>query len=830
MFRPGKLSQESHITPTSPTMEPQDYWSVKSSNPTPYYCNICQVYCASAVNLQTHFIGSKHKAVENALKSHGFVKALGASGEPITRLPESLPDCVQTEPVKARGKNLQEQLDSCKDTEPALGLQYITEYVSEESSLYECSLCGCQSGLTNMFMHVLGIKHRLAYLKKHHPEMSDVKGRGSNLNKRLKEVAAKVEQNEGRKQIKVTTDLPIRKEDKFSVQLPDSLVTWFSEDDVGGEKKKENPKPEEKENAKKAEASKDEVKAQCGEKNEEQQDKDTEQQENIAFEESYSDSEEFPSNEEFLKYLQNFEIVDEDDASFILKVYQKLTNSLVMYRHKISEKNNYSEPNPNEGIDDHLEQSEMTSVEGDILYTGMQPAVQQFCEDKQTQLNIKKSFKRKASQLNTNPSEAAKNRKVGTFMSTFKEVPIEETSSDDEMQDPPAAAASAAMQDPPVAAAASAVMQGPPAAAASAAMQDPPAAAAASAAMQDPPAAAAASAAMQGPPAAAAASAAMQGPPAAAASAAMQDPPAAAASAAMQDPPAAAASAAMQDPPAAAASAAVQDPPAAAASAAVQDPPPAAATSAAIQDPPAAAAKQRPPLAAAAAAKQRPSLAAAAAAKQRPPLAAAAAAKQRPPLAAAAAQQHPPLAAAAAAAQQRPPLAAAAAAAQQRPPLAAAAAAAKQRPPLAAAAAAKQHPSVVAAAAAAKQRPPPAAAVQDPPAAAASAAMQDPPASAMQDPTSSEECLLKPTLANTSSSQNPSDTSRTSLPGPSASEGHVIAKFFNSIRNMDVDEVADTLHKIAASNPAFSGMDVQNVIQILTESGTLKPKNTTSAS
>lgn len=44
------------------------------------------------------------------------------------------------------------------------GLQYITEYRSNDNPVYECHLCLCQAGVTNMFMHVLGIKHRMAYL------------------------------------------------------------------------------------------------------------------------------------------------------------------------------------------------------------------------------------------------------------------------------------------------------------------------------------------------------------------------------------------------------------------------------------------------------------------------------------------------------------------------------------------------------------------------------------------------------------------------------------------------------------------------------------------
>lgn len=46
------------------------------------------------------------------------------------------------------------------------GLNYIIEYRTNDNVpfLYECQLCYFKTGLNNMFMHVCGSKHRLAYL------------------------------------------------------------------------------------------------------------------------------------------------------------------------------------------------------------------------------------------------------------------------------------------------------------------------------------------------------------------------------------------------------------------------------------------------------------------------------------------------------------------------------------------------------------------------------------------------------------------------------------------------------------------------------------------
>lgn len=38
-----------------------------------------------------------------------------------------------------------------------------------------------------------------------------------------------------------------------------------------------------------------------------------------------------------------------------------------------------------------------------------------------------------------------------------------------------------------------------------------------------------------------------------------------------------------------------------------------------------------------------------------------------------------------------------------------------------------------------------------------------------------------------------------------ASENNITTEFLNSVRNMNVEEVTATLHKVAAANPAFRG-------------------------
>ncbi|XP_063182416.1 uncharacterized protein LOC134511810 isoform X1 [Chroicocephalus ridibundus] len=362
----------------------------------PFYCNICKIWCASALNLQTHFLGFKHKTVEEALKAHGIVKAASGSGEQV-KTPVKLPDYVQTEPERFHGQTLEEQLNTCKDSEPALGLNYIVEYRSKDNFtfLYECQLCHCKTGLSNMFMHVCGSKHRLAYLKRHYPEIAEsdeVKGKGSELNRKVRQVALTIEKKEGRKQIKVVTGAPIMRRrwqeypnaddspSKAKVQhvdkslnnddktdsknkdgkMPDPIQDEKNVQEEQEKSQKEQAKPDEKIEPNKAiENSKDNNSEKCETNKQSQEEKKEVEQEFTA------NPEEFTSQEELLGYLQSFEILNEDDASFILKVTQTLTDALVEYRQQAASNKDLldAEYNGEAALEYSTEQSDLTSAD-----------------------------------------------------------------------------------------------------------------------------------------------------------------------------------------------------------------------------------------------------------------------------------------------------------------------------------------------------------------------------------------------------------------------------------------------------------------------------------
>ncbi|KAF4790042.1 hypothetical protein TURU_143550 [Turdus rufiventris] len=255
---------------------------------------------------------------------------------------------------------------------PDFGLNYIIEYRTNDNVpfLYECQLCYFKTGLNNMFMHVCGSKHRLAYLRQHYPEIAqsdEVKCKGSELNKKVRQIGLTIEKKEGRKQIQVVTsvqtvrrkwqeslaeDSPLKakvqhvdvppsnaeKTDDKDGELTDPTQNENNVQEENEERQEEQAKPDEQVEPNNAiESSKDNNSERCETNNQtEEENKEAQISGPLSFyvkqQEFTGNPEEFTSQEELLGYLQSFEILNEDDASFILKVTQTLTNALVEYR------------------------------------------------------------------------------------------------------------------------------------------------------------------------------------------------------------------------------------------------------------------------------------------------------------------------------------------------------------------------------------------------------------------------------------------------------------------------------------------------------------------
>ncbi|XP_073534562.1 uncharacterized protein [Phyllobates terribilis] len=316
-----------------------------------FFCHLCSISCASALNLQTHFLGIKHKKVENAIRNYKKEK----KDETTTGL----------EPPTT---TLQEHVDACKDSEPAVGLEYIYQFRKLDHSTYECKLCECHSGMTHMFMHIVGAKHRLNYLCKHHPKL-DTFGpyipTGPKKIGKLKEICIKVEKEFGRQKINVLDGT--RSQWSFSTDItgassvyydPDSELNQmdFTSDDIFGTSNK--PKASEHiitflelkaaHEADKSAASSDDIAHNTGESEEvkpvndtEQEIKDTEEEsreesceeaEEVPSEDPCESFQDFTSNKDLLDFLEHFRILEIDDATFLIRAVEILSIALIQYQ------------------------------------------------------------------------------------------------------------------------------------------------------------------------------------------------------------------------------------------------------------------------------------------------------------------------------------------------------------------------------------------------------------------------------------------------------------------------------------------------------------------
>ncbi|XP_056376730.1 uncharacterized protein DDB_G0284459-like isoform X2 [Hyla sarda] len=329
-----------------------------------FYCHLCSVSCASALNLQSHFLGVKHRKVEEAIRKHVADKVV-EEVLPIDKMPNV---------------TLQEHIDACKTSEPAVGLEYIYQYQRFGYNTYECKLCDCRAGLTHMFMHIVGAKHRITYLGKHHPSLG-ICGpyimRGPKKLKKLRDVCLEVEKEFGRQKIQVmdgidsqwtfNTDTTCATRINYIPDTEPGKVDFTSDDFFGTENKPEatEDKPEATEDKPvvtehvvtflelKAAYEERQKKALSGniELSSEAEEKDTDKKED-SDEESKNDTPEkeecskepcksdqgFQNGKQLFNYLEHFSIVDEGDAKFVNTVVEMLTMALLRHHKGCEEK------------------------------------------------------------------------------------------------------------------------------------------------------------------------------------------------------------------------------------------------------------------------------------------------------------------------------------------------------------------------------------------------------------------------------------------------------------------------------------------------------------
>ncbi|MEE6465514.1 hypothetical protein FKM82_006578 [Ascaphus truei] len=243
------------------------------------------------------------------------------------------------------GNTLQELFNTCKATEPALGLEYIYECHPNESGnfIYRCTICCCETSLVYMFTHVLGTKHRTAYLRKHHPEKS------GGDKKYLKEICSDIERMYGRKSINVIegTSLPRSFADELSPPPPinyrpdNKLQNMDLENFVDISGKQSAPRCDitfrELKAAHEAKLSKTHTSWAPVQSSSGRQDN-VRDLEVLSMECSECDPDEFMCNRELFEFLDSFKIINDTDVSFILKVTESFSNALVRYKKNSAEK------------------------------------------------------------------------------------------------------------------------------------------------------------------------------------------------------------------------------------------------------------------------------------------------------------------------------------------------------------------------------------------------------------------------------------------------------------------------------------------------------------
>uniref|UniRef100_A0A8C5Q114 C2H2-type domain-containing protein n=1 Tax=Leptobrachium leishanense TaxID=445787 RepID=A0A8C5Q114_9ANUR len=329
-----------------------------------FWCNLCKVSCVSAGTLHAHFMGMKHKRVEEALKNHGDEASLEQA------IKRKVPDATNASEVvdeeQKPAETLEALLNNCQATEPAVGLEHIYEYHPANGGcyIYECRLCNCTVGLSNIFMHIFGSKHRIAYLSKYHPIMgipSNYHLKKNSKNLKLRNCCEAIEKTFGRKQINILEgDYAPRKSSEGP--LPPPSINYrpngimqkmdFTTDEFQAFDLPVTPKPARPDRelsfrelkAKYGATMKDlkvgasSASTDTGDKREEQKEsKDTNEEGNasdrdvVSMDLSDSDSDEL-CNKELFDFLENFKILNESDAQFVVKAIEVFGSALIKYK------------------------------------------------------------------------------------------------------------------------------------------------------------------------------------------------------------------------------------------------------------------------------------------------------------------------------------------------------------------------------------------------------------------------------------------------------------------------------------------------------------------
>ncbi|XP_031563692.1 uncharacterized protein LOC116299205 [Actinia tenebrosa] len=227
-FQDHSLSYR-HIKKTAEVLE----MKVNSKKPeekkkqTAFTCEICVCSCNSESAWNSHLVGQKHrKNLEKQGAAKMFQKqkmkyggGMEVGGGPVYHRtlpshgykPYQKPTYTPQSSYSLPKPGLQCANDFAQYKEPLIGLEYVTEIqVTGQNPRYHCKLCDAKFDHNVKFPHLVGAKHRFNVLKEKNPAIAQeirlgVKKR-SELTGKLLDEAMKIEQQEGRQQVKTCVE------------------------------------------------------------------------------------------------------------------------------------------------------------------------------------------------------------------------------------------------------------------------------------------------------------------------------------------------------------------------------------------------------------------------------------------------------------------------------------------------------------------------------------------------------------------------------------------------------------------------------------------------
>ncbi|XP_077115337.1 uncharacterized protein LOC143770025 isoform X2 [Ranitomeya variabilis] len=142
-----------------------------------------------------------------------------------------------------QSKTLNDQITETGKKESLIGLEYIYEYAEDSQGvrMYECKLCSSAFRVASIFFHIVGIRHRVLYLAKHHPIMGiedDFDVQQQVHYRKLTNHALAIEQTHGRKKINVVEEVYVSKPNVSEV----SDTEIYLVDNIPSNKKTEKKK------------------------------------------------------------------------------------------------------------------------------------------------------------------------------------------------------------------------------------------------------------------------------------------------------------------------------------------------------------------------------------------------------------------------------------------------------------------------------------------------------------------------------------------------------------------------------------------------------------